>query len=51
VYYEKDSNKRYEGFFVNGKEHGHGVAVSKIGDRYEGEFANGRRHGKGLLIE
>ena len=40
---------KYKGGFVNGLEHGAGVAVDKDGTRYEGTFVEGQRHGKFIV--
>jgi hypothetical protein len=39
----------YEGFFLNGKKHGHGVEVFDSGRHYAGEYAHDLWHGKGTL--
>ena len=49
-YYEKNGIKHYEGEFLNGRENGKGVSISKEGDKYEGEFLDGKRNGQGVLI-
>ena len=40
---------RYTGEFVDGKEHGHGVAWKDDDHYYEGLFKDGRQHGLGVL--
>ena len=41
--------KKYRGGFLNGEEHGSGVAVDVDGTRYEGTFEEGQRHGKFIV--
>ena len=38
---------RYEGFVLNGKPEGHGIAYYDNGDRYDGDWKNGLKCGQG----
>ena len=40
----------YEGWWKNGKKHGHGTLTSLDGYKYVGEFMYGARHGVGVAI-
>ncbi len=46
---QKSKGYRYEGDFVAGLRHGHGIEEYPDGSRYEGEFRNNLKHGKGVL--
>ena len=39
------NGNKYRGNFVDGLEHGEGLAEDKDGFRYEGNFSAGKRHG------
>jgi hypothetical protein len=39
------NGNKYRGNFVDGLEHGEGLAEDKDGYRYEGSFSAGKRHG------
>ena len=43
------NGKKYRGGFLNGEEHGNGVAVDTDGTRYEGTFEEGQRDGKFIV--
>ena len=38
----------YEGEFLNGAKHGHGIYTWSDGTRYEGEYRSGVKHGRGI---
>ena len=38
----------YEGEFLNGKRHGHGIYTWSDGTRYEGEYRDNQKHGRGI---
>jgi hypothetical protein len=39
---------QYEGDFVNGIMHGHGILKFASGNRYQGDMVNGKKSGKGI---
>ena len=41
------SGNRYQGEFVNGRQHGFGTLFMPDGQRYEGNWDSGKQHGKG----
>ena len=46
----QDSEKIYNGHWLSGKKHGHGVETWYNGRKYEGEWRSGLLHGNGILI-
>lgn len=46
VYIWKNNNK-YEGNWLNGKPHGHGIITGIDGTRYKGNWVNGKANGNG----
>ena len=43
-----DDGNAYEGEWLNGKKHGHGIYTWTEGHRYEGDWRDGKRHGQGI---
>lgn len=43
------SNGYYQGYFRNGKRHGHGKYTWANGNVYEGDYQNGKRTGQGIF--
>ena len=44
---EYDGGEVFEGYFLNGKKHGHGTYTWADGDTYEGDWKDGKKHGNG----
>ncbi len=44
------TNNRYEGYWIDNKQHGTAKEFWPDGTRYQGEFANNLKHGTGKLI-
>ena len=43
-----DDGNSYEGVWLNGKQHGHGIYTWADGDRYEGDWRDDNQHGRGI---
>jgi hypothetical protein len=43
-------NRRYEGHFVDGVEHGYGVYTCEDQGQYQGMWVNGKQHGRAKYI-